>query len=194
MTAVEEKKLAKRNREQDEEQEKPSKKRRLMTVTSEPALKPLATFRIGSKGIVLTVVRGSVVDFASPFGAIVNAANEGCLGGGGVDGAISNAGGINLYNDRLALPIVYRGGVRCPTGLAKLTGPGDYGKLQVPFVVHAVGPQYFAYPNFVQPDKLLRSAYQTSLECCRRSAAPFPPHPRLSPCCRSRRSRRPSLR
>ena len=156
----------------------PPKKPRLMTVTVASILRTLATFRVGgsNKGIVLQIARGSVVDFDHPYGAIVNAANEGCLGGGGVDGAISQAGGENLYNDRLALPIVGNGGIRCPTGQAKLTGPGDYGDLNVPFVVHAVGPQYFAFGSFAQPDQLLRSAYQSSLECCR-STAEMRDHP-----------------
>ena len=53
----------------------------------------------------------------------MNAANEGCLGGGGVDAAISKAGAGQLLQDRLALPVVstkqLRNGVeeiRCPTG------------------------------------------------------------------------------
>jgi O-acetyl-ADP-ribose deacetylase (regulator of RNase III) len=131
-------------------------------------LRTVTTFDLG-KGITLRIARGSVADFDCPgIGAIVNAANEGCLGGGGVDGAISEAGGRNLYRDRLALPVVHRS-VRCPTGDVRLTGPGDYDLLKVNYVVHAVGPMYDTYRNFWEPDELLFSAYQASLEaCCRR--------------------------
>eukprot|EP00587_Corethron_hystrix_P010836 CAMPEP_0113322680 /NCGR_PEP_ID=MMETSP0010_2-20120614/15767_1 /TAXON_ID=216773 ORGANISM="Corethron hystrix, Strain 308" /NCGR_SAMPLE_ID=MMETSP0010_2 /ASSEMBLY_ACC=CAM_ASM_000155 /LENGTH=213 /DNA_ID=CAMNT_0000181261 /DNA_START=107 /DNA_END=748 /DNA_ORIENTATION=- /assembly_acc=CAM_ASM_000155 len=130
------------------------------------SLANLATFRL-SKTVSLMVMEGSVIDFSSPVkGAIVNAANEGCLGGGGVDGAIGEAGGPNLFHDRESLPI-FSDGIRCPTGSAVLTGPGEYGTLQVPYVIHAVGPSYFSYPNFETPDKLLQSAYQTSLEITR---------------------------
>lgn len=118
-------------------------------------------------------------------GAIVNAANEGCLGGGGVDGAINNAGGISLLKDRFALPIVGEQDVRCHTGSAVITGPNRYGSLKVPYIVHAVGPAYFRFSeamsdedsdtdtdqdeniDFAKPDALLRSAYQESLERCR---------------------------
>lgn len=127
----------------------------------------LATYHIPSSTANLVIARGSVVDFSYPpypkLAAIVNAANEGCLGGGGVDGAISDAGGPDLQLDREALPVV-GAGIRCPTGDAKLTGPGNYGTLQVNYVIHAVGPCYWDYPSFEEPDKLLDSAYRASLD------------------------------
>lgn len=91
--------------------------------------------------------------------------SAGCLGGGGVDGAITSAGGPNLHEDRMKLPLVRgRAGVRCPTGQARLTGPNDYGRLNVPYVIHAVGPCYFEYETFEQGDELLQSAYAASLD------------------------------
>ena len=151
-----------------------------------------------SPTVTLHVAQQSVVDFSSPasaagggggFGgtggassvgnseknAIVNAANQVCLGGGGVDGAITRAGGPNLAQDREDLPVVdadgmpvLEGDIRCPTGHAVVTGPNDYGSLQVPYVIHAVGPNYsdFAFGNYNIPDRLLRSAYQSSLDRC----------------------------
>ena len=53
-------------------------------------------------------------------GAIVNAANETRLGGGGVDGAIHWAAGPDLRRACFAWPEV-RQGVRCPTGEARIT-------------------------------------------------------------------------
>ena len=68
--------------------------------------------------------------------AIVNAANERMLGGGGVDGAIHRSAGPALYAACLAVPEL-RPGVRCPTGESRIT-PGF--NLPARFVIHTVGP------------------------------------------------------
>ena len=68
--------------------------------------------------------------------AVVNAANESLLGGGGVDGAIHHAAGPDLRRACEQIPSVTRG-VRCPTGEARIT-PGF--RLPAPFVIHTVGP------------------------------------------------------
>ncbi|VEU41358.1 unnamed protein product [Pseudo-nitzschia multistriata] len=146
-------------------------------------LKTIATYglgkgKAGSRRVSLRIARGSVLDFSANetapsagnrTGAIVNAANEGCLDGGGVDGAINKAGGPALWKDRKALPVVARGNVRCPTGHAVVTGPNSYGALHVPYVVHAVGPPYahFDEDRFPELDAALRSAYRQSLDRCR---------------------------
>eukprot|EP00930_Biecheleria_cincta_P043680 TRINITY_DN29977_c0_g1_i1.p1 TRINITY_DN29977_c0_g1~~TRINITY_DN29977_c0_g1_i1.p1 ORF type:complete len:300 (-),score=44.31 TRINITY_DN29977_c0_g1_i1:40-804(-) len=114
-------------------------------------------------GALLCVSSGSVVDFEGD--AIVNAANEGCLGGGGVDGAISRAGGEALYQARVALPKV--NGVRCPTGEARITIGGE---LASAFCIHAVGPAYDDYESLEEGDKLVFSAYQASMACARFTA------------------------
>jgi O-acetyl-ADP-ribose deacetylase (regulator of RNase III) len=136
----------------------------MVVPSSSSSLVELAASFSLSKNISLRLLGGSVIDFSSrQSGAIVNAANEGCLGGGGVDGAISDAGGESLSRDRQALPLLERG-IRCPTGSAVLTGPGKYGTLQVPYVIHAVGPNYMMHDEFDTPDQLLQSAYQKSLD------------------------------
>ena len=76
--------------------------------TAACSLARVATFRVKSKvAFNIVISRGSVVDFAhkTQSAAIVNAANEGCLGGGGVDGAIGDAGGPNLLQKEVNFPM-----------------------------------------------------------------------------------------
>jgi len=92
--------------------------------------------------------------------AIVNAANESLLGGGGVDGAIHRAAGSELLRACREIPEV-ASGVRCPTGDARIT-PGF--ALPAPFVIHTVGPVYGQHPK---ASALLASAHRRSLEVAR---------------------------
>lgn len=97
----------------------------------------------------LELVQGNIVQ--QEVDAIVNAANTGLAGGGGVDGTIHRAGGKSILEECRALQ-------GCPTGSAKATGAGN---LAAKYVIHAVGP---FYSNRAKDPELLASAYRTSLE------------------------------
>ena len=93
--------------------------------------------------------------------AIVNAANERMLGGGGVDGAIHRAAGPELLEACRAVAEV-RPGVRCPTGEARIT-PGF--RLPARFVIHTVGPVWRG--GGYGEAELLASCYRNSLALAR---------------------------
>jgi O-acetyl-ADP-ribose deacetylase (regulator of RNase III) len=89
--------------------------------------------------------------------AIVNAANEMMLGGGGVDGAIHRAAGVALLEACRAVPEA-RPGVRCPTGEARITRGFN---LPAKHVIHTVGPVW--HGGDAGEDELLASCYRASL-------------------------------
>lgn len=103
----------------------------------------------------IEVVRGDITTLA--VDAIVNAANERMLGGGGVDGAIHRAAGRELLEACRAIPEI-RPGVRCPTGEGRIT-PGF--RLPARYVIHTVGPVWRGGRRG-EPD-LLASCYRNSL-------------------------------
>jgi O-acetyl-ADP-ribose deacetylase (regulator of RNase III) len=94
--------------------------------------------------------------------AIVNAANPGLLGGGGVDGAIHRAAGPQQLAACRALP-EQAPGVRCPTGEARIT-PGF--ELPARHVIHTVGPVWQGGQH--GEPALLASCYRQSLQLLRR--------------------------
>lgn len=104
----------------------------------------------------IEVIRGDITTL--DVAAIVNAANETLLGGGGVDGAIHRAAGPELLEACRALPEVTPG-VRCPAGEARITPGFD---LKARHVIHTVGPVWRGGTS--GEARLLASAYRQSLK------------------------------
>lgn len=102
----------------------------------------------------LTLVQGDIT--RQRVDAIANAANEGLVGGGGVDGAIHRAGGsaIMAECDRIRRA---RGG--CPTGTAVMTTAGD---LPAKAVIHTAGPRWRGGSR--GEAELLASCYRSCLD------------------------------
>jgi O-acetyl-ADP-ribose deacetylase (regulator of RNase III) len=100
--------------------------------------------------------------------AVVNAANESLLGGGGVDGAIHRAGGPEILAESSRL-----GG--CPTGDAKATTAG---RLPARWVIHAVGPVWRG--GGAGEAEQLASAHRRALEVARGLGASTVAFPAIS--------------
>jgi O-acetyl-ADP-ribose deacetylase (regulator of RNase III) len=109
-------------------------------------------------GAFIELVRGDITKQTTD--AIVNAANSGLLGGGGVDGAIHRSAGPELLAEcrRIAEEKRRQGQTPCRTGEAVLTGPG---RLPCKWVIHTVGPVW--YGGSQGEPEFLASCYRKSL-------------------------------
>ena len=102
----------------------------------------------------LALVQGDITQQATD--AIVNAANSGLMGGGGVDGAIHRAGGPAILEE--CRKIRDKIG-RLPAGKSVITTGG---RLKAKYVIHTVGPVWHGGMN--AEAELLASAYRESLK------------------------------
>jgi len=121
--------------------------------------------------MTVRLIEGDITAF--PADAIVNAANSGLLGGGGVDGSIHRAGGPAILAEcrRIRADRLPDG---LPTGQAVATTAGD---LPARWVIHTVGPIYRGSPSDAE---LLASAHRTSIARARELGARSMSFPAIS--------------
>ena len=101
--------------------------------------------------MIIKVIQADITKLCFEVDAIVNAANETLLGGGGVDGAIHMAAGPELLEECKKI-----GG--CRPGEAKVTKAY---KLPYKYIIHTVGPRYWSDSN---PSKTLENCYLNCLK------------------------------
>ena len=99
----------------------------------------------------IKVIQADITKLGKEVDAIVNAANETLLGGGGVDGAVHMSAGPQLLEECKTL-----GG--CKPGEAKVTKAY---RLPYKYIIHTVGPRYWSDPN---PPKTLEECYLNCLK------------------------------
>lgn len=124
------------------------------------------TVRYSVGRATLELVEGDITQ--QDTDAIVNAANSGLRGGGGVDGAIHRAGGPSILAECKEI-----GG--CPAGEAVVTGAGD---IPVGSIIHTVGPRYRG--GNAAEAQVLESAYRASMARARELEAESVAFPSLS--------------
>jgi O-acetyl-ADP-ribose deacetylase (regulator of RNase III) len=115
---------------------------------------------------VVEIEQGDIT--AEQTEAIVNAANEGLRGGGGVDGAIHRAGGPAIMEECRKIG-------RCPTGKAVVTTGG---RLAARYVIHTVGPIWRGGGS--GEAELLASCYRESLKTTQAKGAASISFPSIS--------------
>ncbi len=121
-------------------------------------------------GKKLRLVVGDITKI--PVDAIVNAANSGLRGGGGVDGAIHRAGGPAIMRELDGIRVSSGG---CPTGSAVVTKAGA---LPAQYVFHAVGPIY--HDGLHGEPEHLANCYRTCMELAEQHGARSVSFPAIS--------------
>ncbi len=117
--------------------------------------------RIGKHGnSELSIVEGDITQ--SGMDAIVNAANAGLFGGGGVDAAIHNISGRKVLYDAAQKAKAHREWNSVPTGESVITPGFGLEKYGTRYVIHTVGPIQSVHKDKTQV--LLENCLKTSLD------------------------------